>query len=112
METPKRTSPSANCSCHPSVTLQISIPCKTPVSRKSRDEWATQSVVQKTGGCHDPRLGTGACALVFVDEHHRSIASIAGFADLNGFIIADTGGGGDGTAARHAHAGRCAFDGR
>ena len=30
------------------------------------------------------------CALVFVDEHHRSIACIASFADLNGFIISLT----------------------
>ena len=27
------------------------------------------------------------CALVFVDEHHHSIACIASFADLNGFIV-------------------------
>ena len=27
------------------------------------------------------------CALVFVDERHRSIACIASFADLNGFIV-------------------------
>ena len=30
------------------------------------------------------------CALVFVDEHHRSIACIASFADLNGFIVSLT----------------------
>lgn len=30
------------------------------------------------------------CALVFVDEHHRSIACIASFADLNGFILSLT----------------------
>lgn len=30
------------------------------------------------------------CALVFVDEHHRSIASIASFDDLNGFIVSLT----------------------
>ncbi len=30
------------------------------------------------------------CALVFVDEHHRSIACIASSADLNGFIISLT----------------------
>ena len=30
------------------------------------------------------------CALVFVDEHHHSIACIASFADLNGFIISLT----------------------
>jgi hypothetical protein len=30
------------------------------------------------------------CALVFIDEHHRSIACIASFADLNGFIISLT----------------------
>jgi hypothetical protein len=30
------------------------------------------------------------CALVFVDEHHRSMACIAGFADLNGFIVSLT----------------------
>ena len=27
------------------------------------------------------------CALVFVDERHRSIACIASYADLNGFIV-------------------------
>jgi len=34
------------------------------------------------------------CALVFVDERHRSIACIASFADLNGFIgsLIDDGG--------------------
>ncbi len=32
----------------------------------------------------------GSCALVFVDEHHRSIACIASFADLNGFIVSLT----------------------
>jgi hypothetical protein len=31
-----------------------------------------------------------SCALVFVDEHHRSIACIASFADLNGFIVSLT----------------------
>lgn len=31
-----------------------------------------------------------SCALVFVDEHRRSIACIAGFADLNGFIVSPT----------------------
>lgn len=31
------------------------------------------------------------CALVFVDEHHHSIACIASFADLNGFIVSLTG---------------------
>ncbi len=30
------------------------------------------------------------CALVFVDEYHRSIACIASFADLNGFIVSLT----------------------
>ena len=30
------------------------------------------------------------CALVFVDEHHHSIACIASFADLNGFIVSLT----------------------
>ena len=30
------------------------------------------------------------CALVFVDEHHRSIACIASFDDLNGFIVSLT----------------------
>ena len=30
------------------------------------------------------------CALVFVDEHHRSIACIASFADLAGFIASLT----------------------
>ena len=30
------------------------------------------------------------CALIFVDEHHRSIACIASFADLNGFIVSLT----------------------
>lgn len=30
------------------------------------------------------------CALVFVDEHHHSIACIASFADLNGFIASLT----------------------
>lgn len=30
------------------------------------------------------------CALVFVDERHRSIACIASFADLNGFIVSLT----------------------
>lgn len=30
------------------------------------------------------------CALLFVDEHHRSIACIASFADLNGFIVSLT----------------------
>jgi hypothetical protein len=30
------------------------------------------------------------CALVFVDEHHRSIACIASFADLDGFIVSLT----------------------
>lgn len=30
------------------------------------------------------------CALVFVDEHQRSIACIASFADLNGFIVSLT----------------------
>jgi hypothetical protein len=30
------------------------------------------------------------CALVFVDDHHRSIACIASFADLNGFIVSLT----------------------
>ena len=30
------------------------------------------------------------CALVFVDECHRSIACIASFADLNGFIVSLT----------------------
>jgi hypothetical protein len=30
------------------------------------------------------------CALVFVDEHHRSIACVASFADLNGFIVSLT----------------------
>ena len=30
------------------------------------------------------------CALVFVDEHHRSIAYIASFDDLNGFIVSLT----------------------
>lgn len=30
------------------------------------------------------------CALVFVDEHHRSIACIASLADLNGFIVSLT----------------------
>ena len=31
-----------------------------------------------------------SCALVFVDERHRSIACIASFADLNGFIVSLT----------------------
>jgi hypothetical protein len=31
-----------------------------------------------------------SCALVFVDEHHHSIACIASFADLNGFIVSLT----------------------
>jgi len=31
-----------------------------------------------------------SCALVFVDEHHRSIACLASFADLNGFIVSLT----------------------
>lgn len=31
-----------------------------------------------------------ACALVFVDEHHRSIACIASSDDLNGFIVSLT----------------------
>jgi hypothetical protein len=31
-----------------------------------------------------------SCALVFVDEHHRSIACIASFADFNGFIVSLT----------------------
>jgi len=30
------------------------------------------------------------CALVFVDEHHHSIACVASFADLNGFIVSLT----------------------
>lgn len=30
------------------------------------------------------------CALVFVDERHRSIACIAGYGDLNGFIVSLT----------------------
>ena len=30
------------------------------------------------------------CALVFVDERHRSIACIASYADLNGFIVSLT----------------------
>lgn len=30
------------------------------------------------------------CALLFVDERHRSIACIASFADLNGFIVSLT----------------------
>jgi hypothetical protein len=30
------------------------------------------------------------CAMVFVDEHHHSIACIASFADLNGFIVSLT----------------------
>lgn len=30
------------------------------------------------------------CALVFVDERHRSITCIASFADLNGFIVSLT----------------------
>jgi hypothetical protein len=30
------------------------------------------------------------CALVFVDEYHRSIACIASFADLSGFIVSLT----------------------
>lgn len=31
-----------------------------------------------------------SCALVFVDEHHHSIACIASFADLEGFIVSLT----------------------
>ena len=31
-----------------------------------------------------------SCALVFVDERHRSIACVASFADLNGFIVSLT----------------------
>ena len=30
------------------------------------------------------------CAMVFVDEHHRSIACIASYTDLNGFIVSLT----------------------
>ena len=30
------------------------------------------------------------CAMVFVDDHHRSIACIASFADLHGFIVSLT----------------------
>ena len=33
------------------------------------------------------------CALVFVDERHRSIACIASYADLNGFIVSLTRAG-------------------
>jgi len=31
-----------------------------------------------------------SCAMVFMDEQHRSIACIASFADLNGFIVSLT----------------------
>lgn len=36
-----------------------------------------------------------SCAMVFVDDQHRSIACVASFADLNGFIVSLTRAAGE-----------------
>jgi hypothetical protein len=98
--------------CHLPVTLQISITCErlffssqgtdgrqSPLSVKQEAAMANEPGTDTQQSCAPGtlekfHLGLAAdgmtCALVFVDEYHRSIACIASFADLNGFIVSLT----------------------
>jgi hypothetical protein len=98
--------------CHLPVTLQISITCErlffscqgtdgqhSPLSEKQEAAMANEPGTgtqqsRAPGTLEKFHLGLAAdgmtCALVFVDEYHRSIACIASFADLNGFIVSLT----------------------
>jgi hypothetical protein len=85
---------------------------RTPVLLKSRNGWQHSPLSGKQEAAMANQPGTGTeqscapgtlekfhlglaadgltCALVFVDEYQRSIACIASFADLNGFIVSLT----------------------
>jgi len=113
METPRQIpSPAMLQACHSPVTLQISITCErlfcasqgtnglhNPLSAKQeaamdRETGTDTQQSSAPGTLEKFHLGLAAdgmtCALVFVDEHHRSIACIASFADLDGFIVSLT----------------------
>src|SRR5215207_3910074 len=113
METPQRTAtvPSASGMSPAGHTANID-PMRTPVLLEARNGWPAKSVVRKQEAAMDRETATDTqqssapgtlekfhlglaadgttCALVFVDERHRSIACIASYADLNGFIMSLT----------------------